>query len=587
MRLIEIRLLEGPNVYRLEPSVKIEVAVGRRRTWYGQRDPGAHALVRLGAAVSPQVCPPPVRDLAAWVRRLARLSGAQAGHPSGARLPVTIHRTGEPGGWVVSFPWREHERARLIAEAAWRMTERGLPPRASMRVHRSIARAVRQLRETHGAGPAWIKDLDRRIPIVSVTGTNGKSTTTRMIGHILRGAGRRVGMTTSDGVLIDERLVEPGDWTGPGGARQVLERTDVEVAVLETARGGILLRGLGYASNDVGVITNVTADHLDLQGVHTLPELAEVKAIVARVTRPSGTVVLNADDRRVAAIARQVRGRVVYFSLRDEVAARPLRRHLAAGGLAYLLADGWLLEVEGETRRPIVRADELPTALLGLARHNIANALAAAGAARALDVTIDQVADGLRDYRPTSVQAPGRLNLYRTGERVVIVDFAHNEAGLEALLDVAHGIAGGAAGRTRPVTAIIGTAGDRPDDALRAIGRIAARRADHVVIKETLHYLRGRTRASCLGELRAGIAETGRDPQGIPVFDSEPTALRAVLAERSGPQVVALMCHEDRDGVSEVLAAAGARAVIETSDLLDLLPGRQPRPYRPSFERVT
>ena len=146
------------------------------------------------------------------------------------------------------------------------------------------------------------------MPVVSISGTNGKSTVTRLITHILIGAGRHVGTTTSDGVLVDERLVEPGDWTGPSGAQQILARRDIDVAVLETARGGIVLRGMGYESNEVSVLTNVSSDHLDLQGIHTLPELAEVKATVARITKPDGWVVLNADDPYVAAVARRVKG---------------------------------------------------------------------------------------------------------------------------------------------------------------------------------------------------------------------------------------------------------------------------------------
>ena len=158
--------------------------------------------------------------------------------------------------------------------------------------------------------PTWIRDADRRVPIVSISGTNGKSTVTRLITHILLLAGRHVGTTTSDGVLVDERMVEPGDWTGPGGAQQILARRDVDVAVLETARGGIVLRGVGYESNDASVLTNVSSDHLDLQGIHTLPELAEVKSTICRITKPDGWVVLNADDPLVAAVARRVRAHV-------------------------------------------------------------------------------------------------------------------------------------------------------------------------------------------------------------------------------------------------------------------------------------
>src|SRR4029077_19067070 len=152
----------------------------------------------------------------------------------------------------------------------------------------------------HATPPEWLRGADRRIPVVSISGTNGKSTGTRLITHVLLRAGHHVGTTTSDGVLVDERMIEPGDWTGPGGAHRILARSDIDVAVLETARGGIVLRGVGYESNDASILTNVSSDHLDLQGIHTLPELAEVKATICRITRPDGWVVLNADDPLVA-----------------------------------------------------------------------------------------------------------------------------------------------------------------------------------------------------------------------------------------------------------------------------------------------
>ena len=192
-----------------------------------------------------------------------------------------------------------------------------------------------------------------------------------------------------------------------------------------------------------------------------------------------------------------VRAQVAFFSRAGEGAALPpvVRRHLAGGGRAYLVRDGWLTEVEGDAARRVVEVARVPITIGGLAGHNVANALAAAGGARGLGATIEQVRDGLLDFRPSTDRSPGRLNLFRLGSRLVIVDFAHNEAGISAVLDVAEGIAAGAAGRAAPITAIIGTAGDRPDDTLRGIGRIAAQRAQRVAIKETRRYLRGRSEA--------------------------------------------------------------------------------------------
>ena len=585
MRLVEIRLLDGPNVYRLEPVVKLEVAVGRRRTWYGQRDPGRHALVLLGAAVPAKEWPDPVAAVVAWVRRL------RTDHGEG-RSGVVVHRSSDPGHWIVTYPWSGEERARTLTEAALALAERDVSPSRTARLtgaqERLLSRWTERIEAARATPPPWIRDADRRIPIVSISGTNGKSTVSRLITHILVLAGRHVGTTTSDGVLVDERMVDPGDWTGPGGAQTILRRLDIDIAVLETARGGIVLRGMGYESNDASVLTNVSSDHLDLQGIHTLPELAEVKSTIARVTKPAGWVVLNGDDSLVAAVGRRVRAHVAYFSIAQSPPSG-VRRHLAAGGRAYLVRDGWLIEQEGERSSRIAEVARVPITIGGLARHNVANALAAAGGARGMGATLAHVRDGLTDFAPSAERSPGRLNLFRLGARTVIVDFAHNEAGIDAVMNVAEGVAAGAAGRTAPITAIIGTAGDRPDDTLRGIGRIAASRAQRVAIKETRKYLRGRTAASVVGELLVGVKAGGGATADVPVYPSETAALRAELNGAAGhghgrgadaPRVIVLMCHEEREEVFELLAKMGARPVDVASELTTIVPRLQERPRR-------
>ena len=195
MRLVEIRLLDGPNIYRLDPAVKIEVAVGRRRTWYGQRLPGRYAVVRLGHPVRAAQAPAQVVELAGWVRKLHRRA-------LGRSVPVTIHRTSEPGDWIVCFPWALSEQAETIARAALRL--------ADDPSDRLLARAVQQIAGAGGRAPDWVTDDRRKLKVISISGTNGKSTTARMITHICRAAGMHVGTTTTDGVLLDEQLVEPG-----------------------------------------------------------------------------------------------------------------------------------------------------------------------------------------------------------------------------------------------------------------------------------------------------------------------------------------------------------------------------------------
>ena len=563
MRLIEIRLLDGPSVYRLEPVAKLEVAIGRRRSWYGRRDPEPYNLVRLGASVPPPNWPSEIAPLAAWVRRLR----VDVGDGRGG---LAVHRSSDPGHWILTWPWTTSDRARTIAEAAFALTGRGLPvDRAAMLTSRQARRLgawLERIREAGGPAPSWIRDADRRIPVVSISGTNGKSTTTRLITRILRIAGRHVGTTTSDGVLVDEAMVEPGDWTGPGGAKAILDRDGIDVAVLETARGGIVLRGVGYESNEASILTNVTSDHLDLQGIHTLPELAEVKATICRITKSDGWAVLNADDRWVAAVARRVKAHVAFFSLEGDRSA-VVRRHLRRGGRAYLVRDGIAGEANGATWHALVPVAGIPIAFGGVARHNVANALAAAAGARALGATLADVRRGLIDFRPSSDASPGRLNVFRSGDRIVIVDFAHNEAGISALLDVAEAIAGG-----RPVTAIIGTAGDRPDDTLRGLGRIAAERVQRLAIKESLDYLRGRSRESVIGELRAG-ATSAHWRADIPVYETETEALRGELGrpDAVNGEVIVLLCHEDRQGVFALLAEQRFSPIDATAELARLI----------------
>ena len=590
VRLIEIRLLEGPNVYRLMPVVKVEVAIGRTRAWHGSRTPGASALVHLGRTVPARDWPDAVTDLVAWTRRLRADHDEQAG-------PCEVHRASDDGRWVLTWPWSGAERARLVAEAAFELAIRSVSPARRVRLTNTQARALASWTERIDAAsadpPAWIRDEQRRMPVISITGTNGKSTVTRLITHILLQAGHHVGTTTSDGILVDERLVDAGDWTGPGGAAAVLRRDDVDVAVLETARGGLVLRGMGYESNEASVFTNVSSDHLDLGGVHTLPELAELKGTVCRVTKQDGWAVLNADDPLVAAVARRVHARVSFFSM-DPDGSAILGRHRRAGGRSHVLRDGRLVECDGDDEHGIVAVTDLPVALGGLARHNVANALAAAGGARAMGATLEQVAAGLRDFRPSADLSPGRMNVFRLGRRTIIVDFAHNEAGTEAILDVAEALAGGADGSATggaaaaaaPITAIIGTAGDRPDDTLRGIGRIAAERADRVAIKETLSYLRGRERAEVVGMLRDGAADGGKDPAAIPVYETEPGALEAELVGRGaaaagdgGPdprRVVVLFCHEAREEVFALLERLGARPMTWAPTGLTRGPGGPP-----------
>jgi len=328
--------------------------------------------------------------------------------------------------------------------------------------------------------------------------------------------------------------------------------------VLETARGGMLLKGMGISTNDVSVVTNVTADHLGLQGIDTLDQLAEVKAIVTTITKPGGWVVLNGDDPRVWPMRHRVRAQPWAFSLDPDAPA--LRESLPAGGRGITVLDGDIVVLTpGADPDRLAKVVDVPVTLSGLARHNIANALAGAAAALGLGMPRAAVVEGLRTFQPDPVLNEGRLNTYSVpapegGSATVILDMAHNEAGLEALLEVAHGLTA-QGGRFHLG---LGATGDRPDEAIQGLGELAGKGADHVVLAHKRKYLRGRTIEDIEGHLRAGLGRVG--VVETESFDSETEGITAMMCSVGDGDVVALMCHEQRAEIAEWLHGLGATA---------------------------
>ena len=386
--------------------------------------------------------------------------------------------------------------------------------------------------------------------MVAVTGTNGKTTTSRMIAHIGRSAGLHVGWSSTDGIYIDGELVEEGDYSGPSGAGRVLDHPEVELAVTETARGGILLRGIGVTHNDVSVVTNISADHLGLHGIDTLDQLAEVKAVVTRITKPNGWCVVNGDDPRTFAMRLGSPGTPWVFS--RDVGAPAIRQVLNEGGRATTLIDGWIVVLHRhDDPEPILPIVEVPMTLAGLSRFNVENALAATSAALGVGIAIDAAIEGLRSFYPDPELNPGRMNVYSLGETTVVVDLAHNEAGVEALLEIMDGL--------RPpggrLLFIVGTAGDRTDSVLRGIAEIAARGADELAIAHKTKYLRGRTADDMDRLFHEGAAKAR-----LTDIESYPTELDAVKAmvTAAGPaDVVGIMCQAQRAQIDAWLREQG------------------------------
>ncbi|WP_071453671.1 cyanophycin synthetase [Gloeomargarita lithophora] len=370
--------------------------------------------------------------------------------------------------------------------------------------------------------------VPHRVPIIAITGTNGKTTTTRLTAHLVKQMGKVVGFTTTDGTYVGDYLVEPGDNTGPQSARLILNDPLVQVAVLESARGGILRSGLAFAECDVGVVLNVAADHLGSYDIDTIDEMAKVKGVVAEVVRPGGTVVLNADDGRVAAMAERSRGRVAYFSLHADNPI--LRTHRRRGGLAAGYDQGELWLYQGDWTSRILRAVEVPLTLGGRVPFMIANALAATLAAFAQGVTLEQIRQGLRTFTASATQTPGRMNLIPVGAFHALVDYAHNPHGYAAVADFVRSWHEGLR------IGVIGGPGDRRDEDLVQLGEIAGRVFDWVIIKED-DDRRGRSWGEAAELIRAGLTQTGTACRWEMILD-ETTAIRTALSKATPGSLV-------------------------------------------------
>ncbi|HEX8467926.1 MAG TPA: cyanophycin synthetase [Allosphingosinicella sp.] len=369
-----------------------------------------------------------------------------------------------------------------------------------------------------------------RIPIIAITGTNGKSTVGRMIKHIIRYTGCTVGLTSTTGVYINDILTHEGDATGPRSARMILRDPTVEVAVLETARGGLLREGLAYGEADIAACLNVSADHLGLKGIETIEDLASVKQVVVEAVRRGGHSVLNADDPLTVKMARRAGGRIIWFSLCGGAEMSPmLREHVDEGGMAVVRESGpdggTIVLYEDARRETIMKAGDIPATLHGMAEFNVANALAAIAIALAHEVPILTIRSAMAQFRSTFEQNPGRLNVHDAHGFRVIIDYAHNAAGLEALGKVVKGLSH----RYKRTIGTVSMAGDRRDEDIMELGRIAAGLFDVLIFRED-PATRGRPRGEVMGHLQQGALSAGRSPDHIHLIAGEGASTAAALA---------------------------------------------------------
>ena len=378
-----------------------------------------------------------------------------------------------------------------------------------------------------------------RVPIIAITGTNGKSTTGRMVKHVVRYTGCTVGLTSTSGVYVNDILVSEGDATGPRSARMVLRDPTVEVAVLETARGGLLREGLAFDRSDIGACLNVAPDHLGLKGIETVEDLAEVKSLIIETVRRDGTAVLNADDPLVVKMAKRTSARVIWFSLKGGPDMPIfLRRHIEEGGPAVVREPGeeggTIVFYDRGLREGVMRAGDIPATLHGMAAFNIANALATVAICIAHEVPILTIRSALTSFQSSFEQNPGRLNVHDAHGFRVILDYAHNSAGLEALGEVVTGLRH----RYKRSLGVLSIPGDRRDEDIIGLGRIAGTIFDELFFREDPG-TRGRPRGEVMRLLQQGAIESGAAEDRVHLIPSEEGATAAALmAARPGDLLI-------------------------------------------------
>lgn len=380
---------------------------------------------------------------------------------------------------------------------------------------------------------------DGRIPIVAITGTNGKTTVTRLVTHIFRQAGYKAGMTSSDGVYVNEECILQGDTSGPASAAMLLADPAVEVAVLEVARGGIIRGGLGYDFADVGIITNITEDHIGQDGIEDLEDLAYIKSLIIETVRPDGAVLLNADDNRVAELKSRAKAQIIYFSTQSDNII--IRRYLGEGGKACFVKKGTIYLADGDSEQAVVAVADIPLTLHGFAQHNIQNAVIAVAACWARGLSIAHIREGLQSFH----ENPGRLMFIDVADFKVCVDYAHNPAGCQALVSTLRRLN---AGR---LIGVIAAPGDRRNDVIISLGRVAGQGFDTIFIKED-HDLRGRQPGETAALLRSGMLEAGFDPAQITTVLDESEAVTSALAKGEPGDLIAVF-YEKYDVVMNVI----------------------------------
>ncbi len=388
------------------------------------------------------------------------------------------------------------------------------------------------------------KGTDGRIPIIAITGTNGKTTTSRLTAHICKAAGYKVGFTTSDGVYIQNQLMMKGDCTGPRSAEFVLKDPTVDFAVLECARGGILKNGLAFRNCNIAIVTNVTADHIGLGGIETLEQMAKVKQVLPETVFPNGFAILNADDDLVYAMRKDLDCNIALFSM-DENSPR-IKQHCSKGGIAAVYENEYVTIMKGNWKIRVEKVSEIPITFGGKAVHNIMNTLPSILACYLFrNIKVEDIRQALHTFIPSVSQTPGRLNLFEFKNFKFLADFAHNPAGLELLCDFVNRL-----DSTYKVGIISGT-GDRRDEDIREIGRISGKNFDEIIIRQDKH-LRGRTAEEIINLLVEGINEGKTKDVPVKILQKESEAIQYAYDNVKPGSIITIMCDVIPDALESI-----------------------------------
>jgi cyanophycin synthetase len=569
MRLVDARRLTGPNHLSRAPLVIVEVAFDPSESAGAACDAYRAQLGRMRAAFG----------LAAGVPVLARMH--QRGAVFGYEAPVdTMLACAEMSEWAVESAAEvlagrpacsiEPKRA-AIADVLERDRNPRLLALAAEAHRRNIpllwdddvvslgtgrrSRSFPKAEMPDAANVPW-EELGA-IPCVLVTGTNGKTTSSRLLARIASEAGLRVGTTSTDGITVGSELLEDGDWTGPAAARIVLRRADVDLAVLETARGGILRRGLAVDNCDAALITNVSDDHIGLYGIDDVEAMAEVKGVVARAVSPNGTAVLNARDPRLVRLAPELACKVTFFADLDGPAGGPpdegreearevIATHRAGGGRAVFTRAGDVVAATGgepSGEEVLARVDVLPITFGGAARYNVENLLGAVGVAQALQLGTPAIAAALSGFGMSD--NPGRGQVVVRNGVTVLLDFGHNPEGVRAVMQLVGALRTAAdAGGKGKLTVVTGSPGDRSDQEIIDVARtLAEAKPDRVFVRELGEYLRGRQPGDVPALYRRSFLELGLPAESFEVALSEVDALERAFATGVPGDFIAVLVH--------------------------------------------